>query len=149
MADDLLGSWVRAGGVTGVVSGVHGDTVSVFEPSERRMATVQRADVEPVPAAAVRVTLTVDLPLPHGVGEDSLRRWVGALTDPVLRERAQEALQAADQDIGAALPTVDVTLTPSEGPAAVCLCGARTDPQGAASVRCASCGRVAVAPPRR
>lgn len=168
MTDPLrLGSWVRtggartggvgtggvptggpgAGGITGLVVRVSGDDVTVFEPGERRTATVPAADAQPVPAAAVRVTVTADLPLPHGVGEETLRRWLAVLTDPVLRTRAVEVLTEAGLDPAPGLPPVEMALSPAAGEDAVCLCGASTPSDGDA-VACATCDRLAVPPPR-
>ena len=148
MPNDIgLGSWVRAGTMTGLVVSVERDDVGVFDPGERRLATVPRAQAHLLPSAAVRVTITVDLPLPHGVGEETLRRWLAALVDPVLQDRASTALRQDGHDAGPALPSTDVVLTPSPGSDAVCLCGHRTDAQGSARVECSACGRVAVVPP--
>lgn len=147
--DELrLGAWARAGRLTGLVVGMDDDSVSVFEPGERRLAKVGRGEVQAVPAGAVRVTLSVDIPLPHGVGDETLRRWMAALTDPVLRDRAAAALRDAGMDTGPALPPVDDVLTPATGDDAVCLCGARTPADGRSEVACAACGRSAVPPPR-
>lgn len=148
MAELRLGAWARAGQVTGLVVALDDASATVFEPGERRLATLARAQVQPVPAGAVRVTLSMEVPLPHGVGDATLRRWMAALTDPVLRERAATALEEAGMDTGPALPSVDDVLTPAAGDDAVCLCGARTPTAGRDEVACAACGRSAVVPPR-
>jgi hypothetical protein len=105
-----LGSWARADGFTGLVA--HSDElhVTLFDPGSRQQHQVARGQAQPVPAATVRVTVTVDLLLPHGLNEAAVRRWVAMLTDPVLRERAAAALSDAGLDPGAAQPgvTVDV-----------------------------------------
>lgn len=142
----LLGGWARTGRLTGIITRLDADEVTIFEPGERTSATVRRGEVTAIPAGAVTVTVSVDLPLPHGVGEDSLRRWVAALTDPVLRERAAAALKDAGQDQAPALPNVNVVLTPADTSEAVCLCGATTPTRGA-NIECAACGRQAVAAP--
>lgn len=148
MTDGLrLGAWARGGGITGLVTRIDGEQISVFEPGERRIATVARAEVEQVPAAAVRITITGALPLPHGVGEETLRRWTAALTDPVLRERASAALADAGYDVGPALPEMEVELVPAGGNDAWCLCGGRTPSPDQQPVACRVCGRQAVTPP--
>lgn len=148
--DHLLGSWGRADGVVGVVARIAGERVTLFDPGQRREHTVAAADVERVPAAAVRVTLTADLPLPHGLDEADVRRWVAMLTDPVLRSRAAEVLTEAGLDIGVTLPTVEMTVHAHEDGRARCLCGgsAPADPlSGLAPPRtCPDCGR-RLAPP--
>jgi hypothetical protein len=142
-----LGSWARGGGITGLVTRIDDDEIALFEPGERRIAAVARAEVEQMPAAAVRITITGDLPLPHGVGEETLRRWAAALTDPLLRDRASAALEDAGQDVGPALPEMEVELLPAEGDDALCLCGARTPSPDQQPVACRVCGRQAVTPP--
>ena len=142
-----LGTWVRAGQRVGLVARADGDEVTLFFPGERQMAVSPLGAVEAVPAGAVRVTATVDLPLAHGLGEDLLRRWVAALLDETLRERAHAALQEAQLDPGAALPGVGLTVTPAEPQGAVCLCGAVTPAAEGEGVACARCGRQAVARP--
>lgn len=130
---------------------VDGERVTVFDPAQRRQHEVVAAAVTPVPAAAVRVTTSVDLPLPHGLDEHDLRRWVAMLTDPVLRERASAALAAADLDPGVSLPEVTVRTVALDDGASRCLCGATTvstttAPAVATPAACPACGRQ-VAPP--
>ena len=147
MADLRLGSWARAGNLVGLVAAIDGDEVTLFDPGERQQARVPAAEVQPVPAGGVRVTLTVDLPLPHGIGEPALRRWVASLADDVVRDRAHAALTEAGLDPGAALPAVRVDVRPVEsGP--VCLCGQKVPAPAGAELACPSCGRTAVGPPR-
>lgn len=140
-----VGSWARSGAFTGLVAAVD-DYVTLFDPAARQSTRVPAAEVEPLPAGAVTVTLRVDLPLPHGLVEQNLRRWAASLTDDVLRERAAAALTEAGLDPGAALPPVTVELA-SSGPGALCLAGHRTPAE--APVACAECGREAVPPPAR
>lgn len=120
----LLGGWARADGFLGVVARVDGDQVTLFDPGQRQQHTAPLARLEHVPAAAVRITVTVDLPLPHGLAEPSLRRWVAMLTDPVLRERAAAALADAGLDSGIAEPDATLSATAHSDGAARCLCGA-------------------------
>jgi hypothetical protein len=143
----LLGSWARGGGVVGVVAAVQGAEAVIFDPGDRRVARVALGDLEPLPTGAVRVTLSTDLPVPHGVGEDLLRRWVATLTDQVLHERAAAALIDAGLDAGAALPAVRFEVVAADPGAAVCLCGISTPAADGTMIRCPACGRQAAAPP--
>lgn len=141
-----LGSWGRSGEFVGVVAAVDEREVTLFDPAARQSARVPRDALEPVPAGAVTVTVRLDLPLAHGLAEDDLRRWVAALVDGVLRERAAGALAEAGLDEGVALPPVTVEVTAAAGSGAVCLAGHRT-PSGGTPVACPACGREAVPPP--
>lgn len=134
--------------MTGLVAAVEGERVTVFDPGARRQVTVAGAEVTPLPAGAVTVTVTVDLPLAHGLDEDELRRWVASLLDPVVRERAAEALLVAGLDQGAALPPVRLDVLAAQTSGAICLCGARTPAASGAAVACMACGRQAVARPQ-
>jgi len=142
-----MGAWARAGGLVGLVAASRDGEVTLFDPAARQMTRVPQAEVTLIPAGAVQVTLSVDLPLAHGLAEDDLRRWLATLTDPVLRERAYAALAEAGLDEGAALPVVrvDVRTPPSAG--AICLCGARTPLADGVTVACPACGRQAVSRP--
>lgn len=140
------GSWARAAGFVGLVAASDGDDVTLFDPGARRQQQVPLAQAHAVPAAAVRVTLTVDLPLPHGLDEASLRRWVALLADPVLRERAAEAMTAAGLDDGAARPEVAMDARALDDGLARCLCGATTPAAAGAPVTCGVCGRRAAPP---
>lgn len=91
-----IGSWARTGDVVGVVTRVDGDTVTVFNPGDRQVATVPTSAATALPTGTIEVTVSMRLDVPHGLGEASLARWVAACLDPVLRERAREALQAQD-----------------------------------------------------
>jgi hypothetical protein len=142
----LLGSWARAGAFVGLVVAVDGESVTLFDPGERHRTDVPRTDVTALPAGAVTVSVTVDLPLPHGVDETTVRRWVASLTDLTLRERAYAALAEAGLDEGAALPDARVTVNPIDH-GTVCLCGARTPAPAGAEVVCSNCGRLAVGAP--
>lgn len=143
-----LGAWGRADGVVGVVARRDDDRVTLFDPARRRQHTAPAATIEPVPSAAVRVTCTVDLPLPHGASEDDVRRWVAMLTDPVLRERAGAALADAGLDTGVAEPAVEVSAVALRDGRARCLCGASVASDGVdphdpprAVPPCPRCGR--------
>lgn len=144
------GTWARAGDFVGLVASVDDDQVTLFDPGARRQQQVPFARAQTVPAAAVRVTLTVDLPLPHGLNETSLRRWVALLTDPVLRKRAAGVMAEAGLDDGAALPEVAMDALALSDGVARCLCGATTPTSAGVTVTCGACGRQAappVAPP--
>lgn len=137
--------------MVGLVARVDGDRLTLFDPARRRQHEVALADATPVPAAAVRVTATVELPVPHGLDERDLRRWIAMLADPILRERAGEALGGAGLDVGAALPPVDVTARALDDGRSRCLCGATTPstttaPHPATPPACPACGRQ-LAPP--
>lgn len=142
----IVGGWARSGGVVGLVAAVDGENVTLFDPGERTRTTAARTEVEALPAGGVTVSVSVDLPVPHGVDEYTLRRWVASLTDPVLRDRAYAALVEAELDEGAALPNVRVDVQPIES-GSVCLCGSRTPAPAGAEVRCTNCGRLAVGAP--
>lgn len=144
-----IGSWARAGDLTGVVAAAEDGTVTLYDPGRRQMARVAGGEVTPVEAGAVTVTIEVDLPVPHGLAEDSLQRWVASLADDDVRERAHTALEKAGLDQAVALPQVRLQLQAASTPGAVCLCGARTPAPDGTAVACASCGREAVAPPAR
>lgn len=146
-----LGAWCRADGIVGVAARVDGGRVTVFDPAQRRQHEAPASTITAVPAAAVRVTTSVDLPVPHGLDEHDLRRWLAMLTDPVLRERAGAALAAADLDPGVTLPLVSVTVVALDDGASRCLCGATTAstttaPSEARPPACPTCGRQ-LAPP--
>ena len=141
-----IGGWARAGTFVGLVAALRDDEVALFDPAERRTTTVAHRDATPLPAGAVTVTVSVDLPVAHGVDEAALRRWVAALTDDTLRERAYTALADAGLDEGAALPAARMRVDPVSA-GTVCLCGAREPGPPGAAVTCGRCGRLAVGPP--
>lgn len=144
-----VGAWARAGSFVGlVVAAPPGDHVTLFDPAERQSTRVASGSVERLPAGAVTVRLTIDLPLPHGLGEDALRRWGAVLIDPMLRERAREALNEAGLDPGPALPPVHVELVPAADTGHLCVAGHRTPAVDDADVTCGTCGRAAVGQPR-
>lgn len=146
-ADELLlGTWARSGSFVGLVVGVDGESVTLFDPGERQRLDAPRADVAALPAGGVTITVTVDVPLPHGVDESSVRRWVASLTDLTLRERAYSALAEAGLDEGAALPDARITVAPIDH-GTVCLCGARTPAPAGTELQCSNCGRLAVGAP--
>lgn len=153
-----LGAWarVRGSGLVGLVVAVGADGVTVFSPGDRRMARVDADDVERVPAGAVSVSLSVELPLAHGVEEATLRRWLAVLADDVLRGRAADALREQGLDGGPTLPPLRLDVRPVTTSGAVCLCGARTPAAAtdggsahagaAAAPACARCGRQTALP---
>lgn len=144
-----IGAWARSGELTGVVAATDGATVTLYDPGHRRMARIDRSAVTPVAAGAVTVSLQVDLPIPHGLSEESLARWVASLADGDVRDRARAALTEAGIDDGVTLPAVRVQVQAAATSGAVCLCGARTPAPDGASLACAQCDREAVAPPAR
>lgn len=139
-----VGQWARSGGLTGLVVAVDGPEVALFDPADRQLARVPVDTAEPLPAGAVAITLRLELPLPHGLGEDALRRWAATLVDEVLRERAGDALAEAGLDRGPALAAVSVDLRPAAGHR--CVAGHETQTDGAAPVACQTCGREACPP---
>ena len=141
-----LGSWAKAGTFIGLVVAADGERVTLFDPGERQRTDVPRTDVQTLPSGGVTVTVTADLPLPHGVDEATVRRWVASLTDLTLRERMYAALAEAGLDEGAALPDARVTVDPVAS-GTVCLCGTRTPAPPGAEVICSNCGRLAVGAP--
>ncbi len=147
MSHHRLGAWVRAENVIGLVAALEGDEVSVFDPIARVVTRVPADAAVALPAGAVTVSVSVDVPLPHGLEEDGVSRWVGALVDPLVRERAREALGDAGLDEGAALPPVRISVDPAAGGGAVCLAGHRTPAPDGSSLACPGCGREAVARP--
>ena len=142
----ILGGWAKGSGIVGLIAAVDGESVTLFDPGERTRTSVPVAEVEVLPAGAVTVSISVDLPVPHGIDEHTLRRWVASLTDPHLRDRAYAALAESGLDEGAALPTVRVDVRPVASGSA-CLCGAKTPAPAGAEVRCTNCGRLAVGAP--
>jgi hypothetical protein len=141
-----LGSWARAGEFVGLVARSDDRHVTLFDPGGRQQREIPVDQVEAVPAAAVELRLTVDLPLSHGLDETALRRWVAMLIDPVLRERAAEALADAGLDTGAALPQVMLDASARADGKARCLCGATTPTAPGVAVTCGACGRQAAPP---
>jgi hypothetical protein len=142
-----IGSWGRVGDLVGIVAAVRDDEVTLFDPGGRRRVTVAPGQLTVLPAAAVTVTVSVDLPLAHGYDEPELRRWVASLLDEQVRERAHEVLAAAGLDEGAALPRPRLDVAPAATSGAVCLCGARTPALAGGAVACSACGRQAVPAP--
>lgn len=141
-----LGQWGKAGELVGLVAAVDGEEVTLFDPADRQETTVSAASVTPLPAGAVRVTVSATLPVPHGVGEQELRRWVASLADDRVRERALAALADARLDDGAARPPVSVEVVPAASGA--CLCGETPDLAPGRSGTCPACGRQAAGPAR-
>ena len=145
-AAPALGSWARSGGFVGLVARNDGQHVTLLDPGARQQREVPVDRVEVVPAAAVEITMAVELPLPHGLNETSLRRWVALLADPVLRDRAAEAMSDAGLDAGAALPQVALDARARSDGHARCLCGATTPTAVGVAVTCRVCGRQAAPP---
>lgn len=106
-----IGTWARASSFVGIVAGVEEDgTVVLFNPGDRQVLRTGAGVAQALPTGTVRVAVSVDLQVPHGLGEDSMKRWLAALVDPVLRERAQSSLAEQGLDAGAFAhePVVDV-----------------------------------------
>jgi hypothetical protein len=135
-----------SGAAPALVARSDGQHVTLLDPGGRQQREVPVDRVQAVPAAAVEITMTVDLPLPHGLDETSLRRWVALLADPVLRDRAAEAMSDAGLDAGAALPQVALDARARSDGHARCLCGATTPTAAGVAVRCRACGRQAAPP---
>jgi len=148
-ASPLLGAWGRSEGFVGLVAAVADGAVTLLDPAARQVTTVAAAGCERLPAGAVTVTVTLDLPLAHGLAEQDLRRWVASLLDPGMRERAAAALEQAGLDGGAALPQARLDVAPAQGGGALCLAGHRTPAHQGGPVACAACGRAAVGPPQQ
>lgn len=144
LQEPRLGQWGKAGELVGLVAAVDGDEVTLFDPAGRREATVSAASVTPLPAGAVRVTVSATLPVPHGLGEQELRRWVASLADDRVRQRALAALAEAGLDDGAARPEASVDVVPAETGA--CLCGESPDLAAGRNGACPACGRHAAGP---
>ena len=143
----VVGGWARAGALLGIVVAVEGDDVAVLNPGDRQLARLRRAEVEPLPAGTVRVDVAVDVPVPHGLDEEGLRRWVAALLDPVVRGRGADAVRDAGLDAGAFLPDVRFEVVRAADDGATCLAGHRTPAPDAAALPCPTCGRLAVSRP--
>lgn len=144
------GTWARVDGFVGLVARSDGDRVTLLDPGGRQQREVGVGELEVVPAAAVRVTLSVDLGVPHGLSESSLRRWVALLADPVLRRRAADVMTESGLDGGAALPEVAMDARALSDGLARCLCGRATPTAVGVAIACPDCGRPAappVAPP--
>jgi hypothetical protein len=142
----LLGAWARSGGFVGLVVAMDAEKVTLFDPGERQVMNAAPAEIEPVPAGGVTVTVSVDLPVPHGVSEATLRRWIAALADDTLRARAQQALSEQGLDDGATLPAARFFVVPVTN-GTVCLCGSRIPAPPGTEMVCTNCGRLAVGPP--
>lgn len=144
-----LGAWGRTAELIGVVAALDDDAVTLFDPGSRRMAQVPHEEVTPVEAGALTLSVRVDLPVPHGLAEEGLLRWVASLADETVRGRARAALAEAGLDEAVTLPTVRLDVEAAATSGAVCLCGARTPAPDGASLACAACGRQAAARPAR
>lgn len=110
-----IGTWVKAGPLVGIVSKVEGDgTVVVFNPGDRQMVRATRGAVQVLPTGTVQVRFGIQLDVPHGLGEDSLKRWMAALIDPVLRTHAQATMIEHGLDDRPFMldPTIEITEVP-------------------------------------
>lgn len=107
-----LGTWAKAGGVVGLVAKSDPDgTVTIFNPGDRQMITAPPGVATPLPTGTVDVQVALRMEVPHGLSEDSLKRWLAALIDPVIRTHAQAtAIEKGLDDAAFKLdPTVLVT----------------------------------------
>lgn len=142
-----LGSWARARGFVGIVADADAESVTLFDPGARQLTEVPRHEAAVVPTGAVTVSVRMDVPIPHGLPEETLRRWLASLADDRLRRQAGSALRDAGIDEGAALPPVRFDAEAATTSGAVCLCGTRTPAPEGGKVACRACGREAVARP--
>ncbi|CAN5855400.1 hypothetical protein BH24ACT15_BH24ACT15_18010 [soil metagenome] len=112
-----IGTWVRAGGFVGIVSKIEPgpdgepETLVVFNHGDRQIIRATLGAVQALPTGRVRVAVRHEVDVPHGLSEEALSRWLAALIDPVLRERARESLEEAGLDRGPFRdePTIEVT----------------------------------------
>lgn len=88
-----IGTWVKAGPLIGIVSKIEEDgSLVVFNPGDRQMMRATPGAVQALPTGMVQLRVAVQVEVPHGLGEDSLKRWMAALIDPVLRTHAQATM---------------------------------------------------------
>jgi hypothetical protein len=100
-----IGTWGRAAGFVGIVAAIAEDgELTLFNPGDRQVLRATPGAVQALPAGRVRVAVEVELDVPHGLGEESVRRWVAVLVDPVLRERAVAGMVDAGLDVAAFAP---------------------------------------------
>ena len=107
-----IGTWARAGGVVGIVSKVDDDgTITIFNPGDRQMIRATPGAAQALPTGTVDVRVALRMEVPHGLSEDSLKRWLAALIDPVIRTHAQATVSEKGLDDGPFMldPTVQVT----------------------------------------
>ena len=107
-----LGTWVKAGPLVGIVSKMESDgTVVVFNPGDRQMVRAPRGAVQVLPTGRVQVRFALQLDVPHGLSEDSLKRWMASLIDPVLRTHAQATMieHGLDDRPFMVDPTIEIT----------------------------------------
>lgn len=86
-------------------------TITIFNPGDRQMVKASPTAVQPLPTGTVDVRVALRMEVPHGLGEDSLKRWLAALIDPVIRTHAQATVieQGLDDAPFRLDPTVLVT----------------------------------------
>ncbi|HUG84971.1 MAG TPA: hypothetical protein VMM13_10420 [Euzebya sp.] len=110
-----IGTWVKAGPLIGIVSKIEQDgSLVVFNPGDRQMLRATPGAVQVLPTGTVQLRFALQIDVPHGLGEDSLRRWMAALIDPVLRAHAQATMIEQGLDDGPFMldPTIEVTEVP-------------------------------------
>ena len=110
-----IGTWARAAGFVGIVAQVAEDgEVVLFNPGDRQVLRTAPEAAQALPAGRIRVSVAVELDVPHGLGEEAVTRWVAALVDPVLRERARATLAEGGLDATAFAvePDVEVVEVP-------------------------------------
>jgi len=104
-----IGTWARADGIVGIVSKVDTDgTVTIFNPGDRQVITAPGSAATPLPTGLIEARFSLQMQVPHGLGEDSLRRWLAVLIDPVLRANATASLREMGLDEGAFAEEVTV-----------------------------------------
>ncbi|MGI9018799.1 MAG: hypothetical protein ACR2HR_17125 [Euzebya sp.] len=112
-----IGTWVKVSSFVGLLAAIEEDgTLVLFNPGDRQMLRATAGTAQALPSDWVDVTITHRVQVPHGLGEDALRRWLAALIDPVLRQRARESLVEQGLDTGAfdSEPSVDVRQKPAD-----------------------------------
>ena len=106
-----IGTWVKAGTFVGRVARIEEDgTTVLFNPGDRQMLRATPGTLQHLPTGSVDVTVTTRVDVPHGLTEDSLRRWIAAQLDPVLAQRATESLSESGLDPAVFGLVVDVAV---------------------------------------
>lgn len=110
-----IGTWVKAGTLVGIVSKVDDDGyLTVFNPGDRQMLRAHPTQVKELPTGTVEARIGLQVEVPHGLSTDSMKRWLAALIDPVIRTHAQATMieHGLDDAPFRLEPTVVVTEVP-------------------------------------